>query len=72
MMNFTCGVEDARPSAMVSQLLLTVFWLADEGRKLLLLRCVLKVNSELIGARLRTDFGRLCVIVLHHRPSFIL
>lgn len=69
---FTWGVEDARPSAKVGQLLLAVFRLANHGRKLLLLRCVFKVNSVPVGAWLRADIGQLRVVVLHDRPSFIL
>lgn len=46
--------------------------MADDGRKLLLPRCVFEVNSELIGAWLRVDFGQLRVVVLYHHPSFIL
>lgn len=65
-------VEEAGLSAVVGQFLFTVFWLADDGRQLLLSGRVVEVDKVLFCLRRHTNGGQFCVIVLDHHPCPVL
>lgn len=67
-----CRVEEAGFPAVVGQFLFTVFWLAEDGRQLLLSRRVVEVDEVQFCLRRHVHGGHFCIIVLDHHPCRVL